>query len=113
KALRHRCVELPSRTDNLSVGIGVEIEPRVHRDAMTPHRDAGMVDVTVWLRIARLDHPVDVDAMARGEDTELVREPDIDIAVGGLCQFAQLGRLSRAQVPDAVRAWEVRLLIEL
>ena len=80
---------------------------------MAADGDAGLVNVAVGLRVARLDHLVDVDARGRGVLRELVREPDVDVAVGGFGKLRHLGRFGAAEIPHAVAASEVRALVEV
>ena len=104
RVVGHAGVGGAGRRDDGRLGVGPQVQPRVHRDAVAADGDAGLVDVAVRLRVRCLDHLVDVDARGRGVAGELVREADVHVAVGGLGELGQLGGLGGAEVPDAVRA---------
>src|SRR5690606_18911643 len=99
---RHRRVGLARGPHHGRVGIVPQVEPRVDRDAVAAYGDAGQVDVTVRLTVAGLDHLEHVDAVPVTESGELVRQSDVDVAIGGLGELGELGGLGRAEVPHAV-----------
>ena len=110
---RHGSVGQPGRTHQRGVRIVGQIQPRVDRYAVPAHRHAGTVDVAIRLGVGGVDHGVDVDVVRLGEDRELVGQRDVDVAVGGLGELGELGGLRAAHVPYAIRAVEVRTLVEI
>jgi hypothetical protein len=69
---------------------------------MPAHRDARPVNVAVGLRVASVDHLLNVDAHRRRETGQVVGNPDIDIAVRRLGKFAELGSFSTTHVQHAI-----------
>ena len=80
---------------------------------MSAHRNPGTVDVGIWLRVAGVDYFLHVNADFVCVDGELVGKPDINITIGGLCQFRHLCRLGVAHIPNSIFARQVGALIKL
>ena len=97
---RHGLVDLAGQRREPQVGIAVEQEVRVDRDAVAADPDARLVDVAVRLRVGGADHLGDVDPAARREAGELVGVGDVHVAVRRLRQLRHLGGLGVGHCPD-------------
>jgi hypothetical protein len=109
----HGVVRSARRRRDLGIGIAGEIEVRVDGNAVSADGDAGAVDVTERLAVARVDHLEDVDVVLVRVTGEFVGEADVDVAVGRFGELGQLGRLAAAEVPHTVRLGQVVTRVEL
>ena len=71
------------------------------------------MNVGVGLRVAGVDDTLNVKAGLVRVDGELVGQPDVDVAVGGLGELGHLSSLSPTHVPHAVGAGQVRALVKV
>ena len=78
----------------------IEQEVRVDRDAVAADPDPRLVDVAVRLAVGRGDHLGHVDADPIRVVRELVGERDVHVAVGGVGELRELGRLGRRHRHD-------------
>ena len=81
--------------------------------AMTPDCNAGLVDVAERLTVRRSDHLGNVGPERIGVNGKFVGEGDVDVAVGGLGQLREFGRLDAGQRPDAVPTFQVRPVVKV
>ena len=95
----HALVDLARQRRNAQLGVVVEQEVRVDRDAVPADPDARLVDVAVRLRVRRVDDLGHVDPVPRGVARQLVGVGDVHVAVRRLGQLGHLGRLGAGHGP--------------
>ena len=81
----------------------IDDEPRVDGNAMTAHAGAGPENVDPRMPVCHLDNMPDIKSKSVADDRQLVREGDIDVTEGILCQLDKsraVGISQKALAPD-------------
>src|SRR6185503_5749118 len=86
----HRLVDGAPGGGKLGSRIAGQVEARVDGNAVTADGYSGAVDVAEGLAVCRVDHALDVDPRSVGEARQLVREGDVEVAVGRLGELREL-----------------------